>query len=366
MKAWLFQDHRQKQKLGDKCPWSVGWIDPEGRRRSRSIGRHSLAEKFQRKIEGQLASGTYQSNTRKQWADFRSEYTEKRLALLRPGSRESANIALDHFERLIKPHRVSAIKTADIDNYKAQRLTEQRSKDGPIVSVCTVNRELRSIKAALRKAYRWKYLPEVPYVEMLKEPVKIPRYCPPDDFARIYQACDVAVRPRSDAYTPGDWWRALIVYCYMTGWRISEPLSLCWDDVSLDQGQATTRAENNQGGRDEVVGLHPPVVDHLRQIADIEPMVFNWPHNRRTLWVDFHRIQKAAGIENFYGFHDLRRAFATNNATMMTADALQKIMRHRSYTTTQRYITLADQVKRATENLFVPSVLQGTKDLDGN
>ena len=24
MKAWLFQDHRQKQKLGDKCPWSVG------------------------------------------------------------------------------------------------------------------------------------------------------------------------------------------------------------------------------------------------------------------------------------------------------------------------------------------------------
>ena len=30
MRAWLFQDHRQKQKLGDEAPWSVGWIDPEG------------------------------------------------------------------------------------------------------------------------------------------------------------------------------------------------------------------------------------------------------------------------------------------------------------------------------------------------
>ena len=39
MKAWLFQDHRQKVKLGeDKCPWSVGWIDPEGKRRSKRIG----------------------------------------------------------------------------------------------------------------------------------------------------------------------------------------------------------------------------------------------------------------------------------------------------------------------------------------
>jgi hypothetical protein len=40
----------------------------------------------------------------------------------------------------------------------------------------------------------------------------------------------------------------------------------------------------------------------------------------------------------------------------MTADALQKLMRHRSYVTTQRYINAASQVNRAVENLHVPTL----------
>ena len=29
MRAWIFQDSRQKKSLGeDKCPWSVGWYEP--------------------------------------------------------------------------------------------------------------------------------------------------------------------------------------------------------------------------------------------------------------------------------------------------------------------------------------------------
>ena len=30
MKAWTFQDHRAKLKLGSKAAWSVGWLTPEG------------------------------------------------------------------------------------------------------------------------------------------------------------------------------------------------------------------------------------------------------------------------------------------------------------------------------------------------
>lgn len=41
-KAWVFQDHRQKQKLGDACPWSVRYAD-DGRYRSRVIGSLELA-----------------------------------------------------------------------------------------------------------------------------------------------------------------------------------------------------------------------------------------------------------------------------------------------------------------------------------
>ena len=75
MRAWVFQDSRQKKKLGTaKCPWSVGWNDPDRKRRSKRIGSRSVAEKYRRKLEGQLEAGTYQSVERKTWADFRQEY----------------------------------------------------------------------------------------------------------------------------------------------------------------------------------------------------------------------------------------------------------------------------------------------------
>ena len=60
-----------------------------------------------------------------------------------------------------------------------------------------------------------------------------------------------------------------------------------------------------------------------------------------------------------YTFHDFRRAFATMNADKLTPDALQALMQHKDYQTTQRYIALARQLKPAVAELFVPSVAVG-------
>ena len=84
------------------------------------------------------------------------------------------------------------------------------------------------------------------------------------------------------------------------------------------------------------------------------------------------RIQEAAGIKlpcagrarahadacHVYGFHDLRRAFATMNADKLTPDALQALMRHKSYQTTQVYINMARQMDAAVASLHVPEVLR--------
>jgi len=372
MKAWLFQDHRQKQKLGeDKCPWSVGWIDPDGNRKSKRIGSKSMAEKRARKLEGQLEAGVYQGDSRKRWADFRAEYEAKIAWSMEPGSRAEMLRSLDHFERIVKPVRVASIKTQTIDEFVAQRRTERGRKQGDTVSPATVNKDLRNLKAAFRIAQEWGYLPVIPRVRMLKEPKKLPTYVTPEHFAAIYQACDVAVRPAGQRYSPADWWRALLAFAYMTGWRVGEPLALRWDDVSLDNGEAITRHEDNKGKRDERAPLHSVVVDHLRRIVDFGELVFPWPHHERTLWTDFARIQQAAGIHlpcherhehtdacYLYGFHDLRRAFATMNAPKLSADALQALMRHKSYLTTQRYINMARQLDRAVEGLHVPEVLR--------
>ena len=64
MKAWLFQDSHQKRRLGEqKCPWSVGWLTPDGKRRSKRIGNKSRAESYRRKIERELAADPFHSST---------------------------------------------------------------------------------------------------------------------------------------------------------------------------------------------------------------------------------------------------------------------------------------------------------------
>jgi len=121
--------------------------------------------------------------------------------------------------------------------------------------------------------------------------------------------------------------------------------------------------------------LHPVVIEHLKTIQHFGPLVFPWAKSKRAFYDEFHRIQERAGIHlpcreehehtnacHYYGFHDLRRAFATVNADTMTADALQKLMRHKSYTTTQRYINMAGQLTQAVERLNVPDVLQRAAD----
>lgn len=375
MRAWTFQDTRQKRKLGEKkCPWSVGWIDPEGRKRSKRIGSKSMAEKFQRKVEGELAAGTYQGNQRKQWSDFRQEYEGKIASGMAAPTRRCTFDALRHFERIVKPMRLRAIKTQTIDEYIAKRRKERGRKKGDTVSPATLNKELRHIKAVLNVANEWEYLPKVPKFHMLREPEKEPTYVPREHFAAIYQACDAAKMPRNLPYPAAAWWRALLTFCYMTGWRISETLAVRRDDVDLDEGYAITRHADNKGKRDERVPLHPVVIDHLNQIPSFEPVMFPWYHSRESLWTEFQRIQEAAGIHlkchedhehtprcHVYGFHDLRRAFATENADVMSADALQGLMRHKTYLTTKRYISMANRLNRAVENLHVPDVLRQAK-----
>ena len=161
---------------------------------------------------------------------------------------------------------------------------------------------------------------------------------------------------------------------YMTGWRIGELLTLAKEDLDLEAGTAVTRAKDNKGKRDEKVHLHPVVVEHLKRLTHFEERAFPWKYNETTLYHQFAFIQEKAGINlpcpeqhehtpacRVYGFHDLRRAFATLNAEKLSADALQMLMRHKSYSTTKRYINMSRQVNQSVAALYVPDVLQVAK-----
>jgi integrase len=377
--AWIYQKGEQVEKLGaEAASWYVGWYEPDGRRKGQSFGPgfhgKKKAEAFKRKVESELMTGTYQMQTRKLWADFRAEYERRVLEGLAVRTRLQARISLDHFERIIKPIRVFPINTQHIDDFIAARRLEAGRKEGDVVSPATVNKDLRHIRAALDVAQEWGYLKDVPKFRMERTPRKLPRYVTGEHFALIYQACDQAGLPDDlPNMSAADWWRGLIVMAYMTGWRISELLALDRADLDLEAGFAITRHEDNKGKRDERVKLHPAVVEHLRRLAGFGPVVFPWNRSEQKLYVQFAKIQEAATIKlhcpgnhthtrfcHVYGFHDLRRAFATMNAGKLSPDALQVLMRHKSYETTKRYINMARQMDEAVASLHVPEVLRAT------
>jgi integrase len=380
MKAWTFQDDKQVKKHGeDKASWYVGWVDPDGNRRCKSCGPgpqgKRLADKEAERIAAQLITGTYEDKSKKPWSAFRAEYEEKVLAGLADKTRIESLMSLAHFERVCKLKKVAAIRTATLDDFVAARRKERGQKKGSLLSPASINKDLRHIKAALSVAVEWGYLKAMPKVRMAKEPEKLPTYVTGEHFAAIYLACETARLPTGLPYPAADWWRALVVTGYMTGWRISDMLNLRRADLDLEAGTAVIRwaSEGNKGKRDELVKLHPVVVEHLKKLPGFTPTVFPWPNNRRTLDTQFGRIQRAAKIDlpcaedhehtdacHVYSFHDLRRAFATMNADKLTPDALQALMRHKSYQTTQVYINMARQMDQAVASLHVPEVLKKT------
>ncbi len=297
MKAWLFQDHRQKQRLGDDCPWSVAYHDPNGRRRTKKVGAKSRAEKFARKIEGQLEAGTYRNDSRKSWADFRTEYEEKILPRLAVKTRESIGAVLDHFERHAAPGKMRSINTGAIDAFIAKRADDRGRKPKSKVSPATINHDLRHLKSALRVAHDWGYLAAVPKFRCVREDMRVGRVMADEHFRSIYDACEVATMPEALAVPPAEWWRALLVFAITTGWRIREILALRCADMDLETGAIMTLAPDNKGGRDDSDFLPPIALEHVRGLVSFKPTVFVWPHDDRTLWVEFQRIQKAAGIK---------------------------------------------------------------------
>ncbi len=366
-RVWIFQSTRQVRKHGPKnSSWFIGFIDLNGTRQQKWCGRGTagkkLASRLRLQVQAELIAGTYESEEKKSWEDFRQVYQKRIMDGMEPGTWEVTRSALDMFERISKPKMMRAISDGTIADFIAARRKHKRSKkSNQDISPATINKELRCLRAALRKASKWGFLPKMPDIPFLKEPGKIPDYVTPEHFGALYGACDTLKEPRQLPFPTGDWWRGLLMFAYMTGWRIGSILSLQWEHVDLEQGTALSLAKDNKGKRDQRIPLHPVIVEHLRKLRSFDARVFPWAKDRRKLFTHLHRLQDTAGVKPeggkpYYGFHSLRRAFATMNADRMTGDTLQALMQHKDYQTTQRYINLARQLRPTVQDLFVPKV----------
>lgn len=377
--AWVYQRPEQVEAVGEEqASWYVGWRDPNGKNCKKSFGPgpkgKKKAEEHSRTIEAELLVDHYRERSQKTWDDFVEEYLAHAEATLERGSVLEIKNALSHFKAIIGIKYLCHFGNRHLDQYVSIR-SKQPGRKSPFISPATVNKELRCIKAAVRKAKRWGLITEDFDVQFVREPGKAVTFVSEEHFQAIYAACDVAKFPKGlRNVTTGQWWRGVLVHALMTGWRIGSILKLHRDDVDLTAGTVVSRHEDNKGKRDLIIKLHDVAIEHIRPLlTEFTPEVFWWPHCERTLYRAYHKIQKQAGVRlpchqehdhndfcHAYGFHDLRRAFATLNVDRLSQDELQASMQHVSPETTKRYVKLGKQIKDVTSKQFVPT-LQGAQ-----
>jgi integrase len=353
MRAWTFQDSKQLAKHGaKKCPWSVGWFDARGRKKQKTIGQKTAATHYARKLEGEAAAGLLRSHDRMKWADFVERFKRDHLATLAPTSGPLYERALAAFTTVIAPQYLDQVDEGAIAEFRARRMKAVKSP-------ATVNKDLRFLRCALNKAKKWKLIPQRIEFDMLREPERDPYFVDDETFGKLYDACGTMAQPKLQSCDASEWWQSLLTFCYMTGWRIGEAMSLRRDCIDWTNGVATIPADQTKGRRDARVELHPVVIDHLKTVVGFGPMVFEWPLHERLLWTHFAKLKAVAEVEFEGAFHRFRFGFANANVDGLEADVLQRLMRHQDAKTTRHYVNTAERMKRrgTADRLHVPAKL---------
>lgn len=380
-KVRVFQQARDVKRHGKKnAKWYISYVPPGRRRKVECIGSRQQADDRATELELELNRGTYRAIVRVAWDKFVDEYDRLHLRPnTRTATRTAALGALDHFKRLRNPTAVDLVTQLDVDEFSAARLQEPGNKIGATLSPNTLHSNLLAIGAALRWAKTRHYLAEVPTMtdyEMETDHHAVTL----GHFSMLYEHAGAAQRPAYDGqlYSTEQFWRSVLLFAFTTGWRRSQIFTLKWSDVNLNTGEivAIGLHEGNKGGRNEHFFLPDATLAHIKALWHPGDHVFWWTQDARGLYEEFERIQDAAGIDlpcvdyrqhqcsracHRYGFHCVRRGFATENESKMTPRELQVMMQHKDFSTTLKYIEDANRDRRKQEvaaRVTVPAVAQ--------
>ena len=153
---------------------------------------------------------------------------------------------------------------------------------------------------------------------------------------------------------------AAIRLLMLTGCRLSEIMTLRWEDVALEA--AELRLPDSKTGA-KVVHLGEPAVAVLRGIARVKgnPWVIagRRPGSRvASLHYPWGLIRKRAGLDDVR-LHDLRHSFASG--ALLIGEGLPmigKLLGHRQIRTTARYAHLADDPAKAAANRIASRIAE--------
>ena len=165
--------------------------------------------------------------------------------------------------------------------------------------------------------------------------------------------------PSMEGWAFANYFKPVILLSLNTGIRRHALLSLRWDDVDLEAGIVTLRAETAKSKKTAVLPLNSTALCVLRQWreqrADDNPLIFPSPQtggvmdncNRSFRW-----LLREAGIAKFR-WHDMRHDFASRLVMAgVDLNTVRELMTHSDISMTLRYAHLAPEKKRAAVELI--------------
>jgi len=204
----------------------------------------------------------------------------------------------------------------------------------------TVNKHLRHLKAALRKAYYWDYIPK---------PVKV-SFLPEEDNGELRPFRDEELEKFFTYVKKHDpEFADFCLFALNTGLRSGEIIRLTWNDIDNikhpKQIYISSKRKNRTGffiPVNEVVGK---ILTRCKKRKNGKKLFrFN-----TTNYVSqrFKFFIRKAGIPDHHRFHDLRHTFGTRLAEQSENPfIIQSLMGHKSLASSARYVHISNEAKR--------------------
>jgi integrase len=248
---------------------------------------------------------------------------------------------LANFKVLIGDVLLTSISPKHIDLFKIERLKD--------ISAISVNIELRTLKAALQTAMRWKLVNSNPCskVQLISIPDAQPNYFKREDFQKLISIISET------------WLREIVIFAVLTGLRRGEILNLRWDDVDLNKKiiyiHSNPTFRTKQGKR-RVIPLNDVAYHllNLHRVGSSDEYVFSVNGRLPSESFVSHQFKKYVGIAKLPSelhFHSLRHTFAS----WLVQDGVsiyevQKLLGHSNISVTQVYSHLQPEKLHATVN----------------
>lgn len=306
-----------------------------------------LAAAKERELETQLSPAS--------WEAIRERFEREHVAKTDLRTQTSYRTALNSFEAEVDPQAAAELTSENLQRWvQAMQQSE--------LSPNTIKSYLRHLRPLLKLCIEWGLISRVP-VAKAPRPTKSAKGRPltREEFERI-----LSVVPRIVGEKYADDWRFNLQVLWLSGLRLGETLSLTWDDPTGMQFQGLWRwqpmlwipAGRDKSRREELIPLTPDLVRFLRDSdPELTGPVFRWrlANGSRCTRTDtvskriaaMGRAAKVVSGTNTRGepvyasAHDFRRSFGDRWAPVLQPADLQKLMRHRSFTTTlQHYVSV--------------------------